>query len=221
MALAPRIVARQSQSLAMTPQLQQAIKLLQLSNIELAAFVEEQMEKNPLLERGTGEENRRGEDVSEVSTPDVSLQMDAPGAAGSDLDAPSHTTDDHSPAEAMESNGSDVGGTIDFSKGSSSGGSHSEGFDIGANAVAELTLQDHLREQFAHLNLSPADRPVADYLLGLLDDAGYLREETEALALSLGVSAARISSVITQLQTMEPTGVFARTLSECLAMQLA
>jgi len=221
MALAPKIVARQTQSLAMTPQLQQAIKLLQLSNIELAAFVEEQMEKNPLLERGTGEENRRGEDIDVVDAPDASLQMNAPAAAQSDLDAPSHSVTDDSPAEAMTNSASDVGGTIDFSKGSSSGGSLSEGFDIGANAVAELTLHDHLRDQFAYLSLSREDRPVAEYLLGLLDDAGYLREETEALALSLGVSAARISSVITQLQTMEPTGVFARSLSECLAMQLA
>ena len=78
MALAPKIQARQSAQLAMTPQLQQAIKLLQLSNIELSAFVEEQLEKNPLLERGTGDENRRGEaaesreEVSGATTDTVS-----------------------------------------------------------------------------------------------------------------------------------------------------
>lgn len=222
MALAPKIVARQTQTLAMTPQLQQAIKLLQLSNIELAAFVEEQLEKNPLLERGTGEENRRGEDVSEAPTPDASLKMDAPGAASADLDAPDHSINDYSPGEASSgSSGADVGGSIDFGKRSGSGGSLSDGFDIAAHAVAEVTLQDHLREQFAYLSLSKEDRPVADYLLGLLDDSGYLREETEALALSLGVSPARIASVITQLQTLEPTGVFARNLSECLSLQLA
>ena len=63
MAIAPKLQLKQGQSLVMTPQLQQAIKLLQLSNIELAAYVEEQLESNPLLERGTGDENRRGEDV--------------------------------------------------------------------------------------------------------------------------------------------------------------
>ncbi|MEM7728020.1 MAG: RNA polymerase factor sigma-54 [Pseudomonadota bacterium] len=220
MALAPKIVARQTQSLAMTPQLQQAIKLLQLSNIELAAFVEEQLEKNPLLERGTGEENRRGEDVSEAPLPDASLQMDAPAAAQSDLDVPDHSVSDDGPTDAVPS-ASDVGGTLDFTKASGSGRPLSDGFDVAANAAAEVTLQDHLREQFPHIALGPADRPVADYLLGLIDDAGYLREETESLALSLGVSAARISSVITQLQTLEPTGVFARSLSECLSLQLA
>lgn len=223
MALAPKIVARQTQSLAMTPQLQQAIKLLQLSNIELASFVEEQLEKNPLLERGTGEENRRGEDVEVAVTPDASLQMSDPGAAQSELDAPSHSVSDDSPAETMTQPGSaaDVGGSMDYSKGASSGGPVSEGFDIAASAVAEVTLRDHLSEQFAYLSLSLEDRPVAEYLLGVIDEAGYLREETEALALSLNVTAARISSVITQLQTMEPTGVFARNLSECLALQLA
>jgi RNA polymerase sigma-54 factor len=221
MALAPKIVARQTQSLAMTPQLQQAIKLLQLSNIELAAFVEEQLEKNPLLERGTGEENRRGEDVSDAPLPDTSLQMDAPAAAQADLDVPAHSVSDDSASDNVSGRAADVGGSIDYAKGTGSAGAASEGFDIAANAIAEVTLQDHLREQFAYLSLCPADRPVADYLLGLIDDAGYLREETETLALSLGVTPARVSSVITQLQTLEPTGVFARTLSECLALQLA
>ncbi|WP_298915192.1 RNA polymerase factor sigma-54 [uncultured Algimonas sp.] len=225
MALAPNIVARQTQSLAMTPQLQQAIKLLQLSNIELAAFVEEQLEKNPLLERGTGDENRRGEEVSETPTPDMSahgasLQMDAPGAAQSEMDAPEHSVSDDSACDSVGT-AADVGGTLDFTKGAGSGRPLSDGFDIAANAAAEVTLQDHLRKQFAHLALSPADRPVADYLLGLIDDAGYLREETESLALSLGVPPSRIARVIAQLQTLEPTGVFARSLAECLSLQLS
>lgn len=221
MALAPKIVARQTQSLAMTPQLQQAIKLLQLSNIELATFVDEQLEKNPLLERGTGEENRRDEDVPVSNTADASIQMDAPAAAQADLDVPDHSVSDDSASDNIGAPASDVGGTIDFSKGAGSGRPLSEGYDAAANAVAQVTLQDYLREQFAHLALSKSDRPVADYLLGVIDDSGYLREETEALALSLGVTPSRIASVITQLQTLEPTGVFARTLSECLAMQLA
>lgn len=221
MALAPKIVARQTQSLAMTPQLQQAIKLLQLSNIELAAFVEEQVEQNPLLERGTGDENRRGEDVETAPQPDASSTMDAPAAAQTEMDAPEHSVSDDSASDRMGAAAADVGGTVDFTKGASSGGPYSEHYDAAANSAAEVTLQNHLRGQFALLALSPTDRPVADYLLGLIDDAGYLREETESLALSLGVSPSRIGSVITQLQTLEPTGVFARSLDECLALQLA
>ena len=87
MALAPQIKLKQGQQLAMTPQLQQAIKLLTLSNIELAAFVEEQLESNPLLERGTGTENRREDAVEakpESETGLSELDLNAPSAAASD-----------------------------------------------------------------------------------------------------------------------------------------
>jgi len=94
MAIAPRLQQKQSQSLVMTPQLQQAIKLLQLSNIELAAFVEEQLESNPLLERGTGDENRRGEESDSQAASDYTeVSMEAPQAASSDIDAPDHAMD--------------------------------------------------------------------------------------------------------------------------------
>ena len=220
MALAPKIQARQSQQLAMTPQLQQAIKLLQLSNIELAAFVDEQLEKNPLLERGTGEENRRDEAQTvapaDTPTPDPAA---APAAAQGELDAPAHAvTPDAAPSDHPAA---DVGGSVDFRHGASSAAGYASDYDPLANAPATRSLQDVLREQLGHLALDLQDRYVAEYLLGLVDEAGYLREETETLALSLGVSPSRISSTITQLQTLEPTGVFARSLSECLSLQLA
>ena len=108
MALAPKLQARQGAQLAMTPQLQQAIKLLQLSNIELSAYVEEQLEKNPLLERGTGDENRRGE-VTETVTDTAVASSDTvtQAAAVSDMDAPDH-------ALAPESTAADVGGSVDM-----------------------------------------------------------------------------------------------------------
>ena len=218
MALAPKIQARQSQQLAMTPQLQQAIKLLQLSNIELAAFVDEQLEKNPLLERGTGDENRRGEDAAEADSAPAPDIAHSPAAAQGELDAPSHAV---APDDAPAARASDVGGSVDFAHGASSGRAVSGDYDPLANAAATRSLHDVLREQLGHLSLSLQDRYVAEYLLGLVDEAGYLREETETLALSLGVSASRIASVITQLQTLEPTGVFARSLAECLSLQLA
>ena len=111
MALAPKIQLKQGQSLVMTPQLQQAIKLLQLTNIELSAFVEEQLESNPLLERGTGDENRRGEDVvagDTVSTESVSV--DTPAATASEMDAPAHAMDSEATASEMAA---DVGGSVD------------------------------------------------------------------------------------------------------------
>ena len=215
MALAPKLQARQGAQLAMTPQLQQAIKLLQLSNIELSAFVEEQLEKNPLLERGTGDENRRNEaiDVS-TETPDRSADTVSTAAAVSDLDAPDH-------ALAPESTASDVGGSVDWSRNNNGGNfSGSGNFDPMANNAAEITLTEHIQGQLPHLRFGEKDRLIAEYLIGQIDEAGYLRMSREETAENLGVGQGRVSSIILQLQTLEPTGLFATSLSECLGLQL-
>ncbi|WP_427452316.1 RNA polymerase factor sigma-54 [Litorimonas sp. WD9-15] len=215
MALAPKLQARQSAQLAMTPQLQQAIKLLQLSNIELSAFVEEQLEKNPLLERGTGDENRRGEDVAAIAdTPAPSTDTVTSGEAMSDMDVPDH-------AMAPEQTAADVGGSVDWSRNDSSGSFSGSGdYDAAANSAAEITLAEHIQSQMPMLKFSDRDRLVADYLAGQVDEAGYLRMSESEVAENLGVSAAVVSSVLLQLQTLEPTGLFARNLGECLGLQL-
>lgn len=218
MAVAPRLVQKQSQSLVMTPQLQQAIKLLQLSNIELAAFVEEQLESNPLLERGTGDENRRGEDVSAgESTESYSeISLDAPAKEASDtLDVPDHTIN-------SEDGPADVGGTVDWSKSSSSGGSFngSSDYDPMDNTAAEISLSDHLNAQLAMALHDPKDRLIGQYLIDQVDENGYLRGDLSDISERLGVSVTRVQSLLTTLQTFEPTGVFARDLRECLTLQL-
>lgn len=215
MALAPKLQARQGAQLAMTPQLQQAIKLLQLSNIELSAFVEEQLEKNPLLERGTGDENRRGEEVEAAAeTPAVSTDTISSGEAMSDMDAPDH-------AMSPDSTAADVGGSVDWSRSDSSGSFSGSGdYDAAANSAATVTLPEHIQSQLGLLKFSPRDRLIADYMAGQIDEAGYLRMEAENIAENLGVGAAAVSSVLLQLQTLEPTGLFARSLSECLGLQL-
>lgn len=221
MAVAPKLQLKQSQSLVMTPQLQQAIKLLQLSNIELAAFVEEQLESNPLLERGTGDENRRGEDVETVEAPETftEVSLDAPTAkANESFDAPDHAIDSEAgPAEQA----ADVGGSVDWSK-SGAGGSFngSSDYDAAANTAAEKTLSEHLNEQLAMAVRDPKDRFIGAYLIDHVDENGYLRTNTSEIATRLGVPEIRIQSLLTELQTFEPTGVFARDLKECLALQL-
>ena len=222
MSLAPRIQARQSQQLTMTPQLQQAIKLLKLSNIELAAFVEEQLEKNPLLERGTGEENRRGEGVDakeEASFGEVSL--DAPSAAAQDaIDAPDHALDADAGPD-VSAPAADVGGSVDWSKAGPGGSfSTSTDYDAAANSSAEPTLAEHLESQLLLAGLSARDRVVAEHLIGQVDEAGYLREDAGEIAARLGIGKARLLSVLTELRGFEPTGVFARDLPDCLALQL-
>ena len=215
MALAPKLQARQGAQLAMTPKLQQAIKLLQLSNIELSAFVEEQLEKNPLLERGTGDENRRNEAVEATTeTTDGSADTVSTAAAVSDMDAPDH-------AIAPESTASDVGGSVDWSRNNSGGSFSGSGdYDAMANNAAEVTLTEHIQSQLAHLRFDEKDRLIAEYLIGQIDEAGYLRMSPEEAAENLGVGQGRVSSTLLQLQTLEPTGLFATSLSECLGLQL-
>ena len=215
MALAPKLQARQGAQLAMTPQLQQAIKLLQLSNIELSAFVEEQLEKNPLLERGTGDENRRNEAVeARTDTSDGAADTVSISAAVSDMDTPDH-------ALAPDSTAADVGGSVDWSRNNTSGSFSGTGdFDPLTNNAAEVTLSEHIQGQLPHLRFEVRDRLIADYLAGQVDEAGYLRMSTEEAAENLGVELSRVSSILLKLQTLEPTGLFATSLSECLGLQL-
>ncbi len=217
MAIAPRLVQKQSQSLVMTPQLQQAIKLLQLSNIELAAFVEEQLESNPLLERGTGDENRRGEDsAGESKSEDYSeISLDGPTAEVSEaMDAPSHAMD----AEATPA---DVGGSVDWGKAGSGGSFNgSSDYDPLSNKAAEITLSEHLNAQLSMAIQDPKERMIGTNLIDHVDENGYLRGDLVEMAERLGVSHNRLMSVLTTLQTFEPTGVFARDLAECLSLQL-
>ncbi len=217
MAIAPKLKLKQSQSLVMTPQLQQAIKLLQLSNIELAAYVEEQLESNPLLERGTGTENRREESESASKDDAVfeDLSLDAPSTASSDsLDAPADAID-------SEASPADVGGSVDWSRASTGGSfNRSQDFDPAAQAAAEITLSDHLSRQAAMMFKSPSDALVAQYFIDHVDENGYLRLSLEDAGERLNVSQTRLLSILTQLQTLDPVGVFARDLQECLTLQL-
>ena len=217
MAIAPRLQLKQSQSLVMTPQLQQAIKLLQLSNIELASFVDEQLESNPLLERGTGDENRRGEDASAAEPTDsfAEMSLEAPSSTTeAAMDAPSHALD-------SEAGPADVGGNVDWSKAGSGGSFNGNSdYDAAANTAAEITLSQHLTEQLAMAVHDPKERLIGANIIDHVDENGYLRANLNELADRLGVSILRIESLLTELQTFEPTGVFARDLRECLSLQL-
>lgn len=225
MALAPQIKLKQGQKLAMTPQLQQAIKLLTLSNIELAAFVEEQLESNPLLERGTGTENRR-EDQVEAKLDNESglseLDLNAPSAAAADaMDATEGQLDEGATAAEIAPGAASVGGDIDWSK-AGSGGSFSgnNDYDPAANTAREITLNEHLTAQLVMAIHDERERMIGAYLIDQVDENGYLRTDLRELADRLGVGLTRVKSVLTVLQTFEPTGVMARDLSECMALQL-
>jgi RNA polymerase sigma-54 factor len=221
MSLAPRLDLRQSQSLVMTPQLQQAIKLLALSNLELEGFLASEIEKNPLLDGG-GEEGEApaagddgngdegGEDGAgnEPATADALIETgDAIVDAPLDADYLAETFHHDSAADS-------VGPARD----ASSSGGDGEAVDFDSFAGAEVTLHDHLMAQ-AGQALSGLDLVIASQLVDQIDEAGYLSADLDQIARRMGVDAAEVDRVLTVVQGFDPSGVGARTLAECIAIQ--
>jgi RNA polymerase sigma-54 factor len=216
---------RQGQGLVITPQLQQAIKLLQLSNIELDAFVEAELERNPLLQRDDGPaESDSAPETAERATENLGLDSVSDSAASGQMDA---TPDDVSPGERATGDGASVdtgaeqaGGQIDWSR-TGGGGSFEGGDDNFESALSRApTLVEHLTEQLAVAGLSPAQNVVAGVLIDAVDDTGYLRADLLEVADRLGCALPFVEGVLTVLQGFEPAGVMARDVRECLALQL-
>ena len=220
---------RQSQNLVMTQALQQSIKLLQLSAVELQEYIDEELEKNPLL---TKEETETDEHPSEVNADeptvdavaaseehDIRNEAKEVNVSDSDYSANEELVDGAYGDEWSEGEAS----IISASSHGSVGGydDEGEGFGIESASAREQTLRDYLLEQIRMDITDPAQLLIAEKLTDMLDDAGYLREETASLAQSLGATTDDIEAVITRLQQMEPVGVFARSLTECLRLQLA
>jgi RNA polymerase sigma-54 factor len=213
MALAPRLEVRQSQSLTLTPQLMQSIRLLQLSHLELNTFVEAELLRNPLLEREDGEAPDAAEtpiDVSPFGEAAPDRQMETADSIAGNYDT---EVENVFPEQRSEDRlGADwSGGGI-----SESG----DAPDIDQYIAARPTLSDHLNEQIGHLDLTPAERLIARFLTDGVTEAGYLGIELEPVAMQLGASLDLVESVLARLQTLDPVGIFARSVKECLAIQL-
>ncbi len=239
MAATQRLELRQAQSLVMTPQLQQAIKLLQLSNIELAAYVEGELEQNPLLERDEGAEQgsegdrpsdptsahdqqppdeSRASEADEESWPDSldRASSDALPAAGDDpLDADYENVFDGNPWEA--------GGEGAAFATERRGAAETQGEDnfVEQRLAETPTLREHLTAQLTLEIADPVGRLVGQQLIDLLDPAGYLNQaDIDALPATLGCEAGLVDEVLKRMQAFEPAGIFARSLRECLMLQL-
>ena len=226
MALAPKLEFRQSQQLVMTPQLQQAIKLLQLSNLELAEFVEEQLEENPFLERGENPDNgapeRRGEKEVETAAPansEIDLTSETVTREASEsLDA-EYEDIDRSGAASSDAGASDYT-TNDWASAGSGRGFDGEDREFGATLSKEISLAEHLGEQLTVATRCPTELFIGAYLIDLIDEAGYLRESLEAVAERLGADLADVETTHKLITTFDPCGVGARDLKECLRLQL-
>ncbi|GHD64018.1 RNA polymerase sigma-54 factor [Thalassobaculum fulvum] len=237
MALSQRLDLRHSQSLVLTPQLQQAIKLLQLNNLELTEYVEGELAQNPLLERDDGEGPATLEAVErdnllrhESEEPAERVRDTAERAANETLpnaaEDPSDVDYDNNWGSAgiEESDGVAAmgAGAGELAGWRSTGGHGGDGDEFGLeHTLSETkTLRDHLLDQMAIEIADPADRLIAAHLIDMVDAAGYLSGPVEPLAEQLGCSPDDVERVLERLQRLDPAGVFARDLKECLALQL-
>jgi RNA polymerase sigma-54 factor len=225
-ALAPKLEFRQSQQLVMTPQLQQAIKLLQLSNLELSEFVEQQLEENPFLERAAEQDAGDAERASadrdgadeEPRAAAIDLESDASAARAEEaLDAPRDDAD----AASASSEAPEYKSNEWASVGAGGGSSFEDGRELGETLSREISLWEHLTEQLHVATRDPQALFIGAYIIDLIDEAGYLRDDVAEIAGRLGAEAADVERTLALIQNFEPLGVGARDLKECLRLQLA
>ncbi|MEO0982115.1 MAG: RNA polymerase factor sigma-54 [Pseudomonadota bacterium] len=218
MAMRQRLDVRQSQSLAMTPQLQQAIKLLQLSNLELAEFVEGEIERNPLLERG--DNDAADAEPPAEDTPSASeLSLDGPGALDT-LDAPNEDIANGDTGSDAIGQASGPSAATDWSK-AGSGKPLSDDFDFEGALSNDKSLREHLSDQVTLAGFSAAETLIAMRLVDETDEGGYCRADVDEVAESLGADPDLVAGVLNTCQGFDPTGVMARSVPECMALQLA
>lgn len=249
MALSARLDLRQSQNLVMTPQLQQAIKLLQFNNLELTEFVEAEIEQNPLLERddGDGPATLEALEADNLAAYDKAIEGEGTPveAAGNGWDEAPDGPDtvDRTSAESLPATGDDpvdsdydnnwssasveeadpslsptLGSWENAGSGGGRGGEDLPGLE--ESVGQDKTLRQHLLEQITLDIVQPDERIIAADLLDSLDDAGYYSGALEEVAERLACPVESVEAVLEKLHSLDPPGIFARNLSECLALQL-
>ena len=238
MSLLQRLEMRQGQALVMTPQLLQAIKLLQLSHLDLAAYVDAELERNPLLERTESEPGAEqpGSEAAEATRasgegsdsdggegePWLASDMSPDRAAiEGDLDTRlDNVFADETPAPREAAGAGDMLSLTPAPYGNTGGSFDGELPDFEASLTAEINLRDHLVAQLDLATADARDRLIGGFLIDSVDEAGYLRESIDAVAERLGARLDDVARVLKVIQGFEPSGVAARDLAECLAIQL-
>jgi RNA polymerase sigma-54 factor len=219
--LGQRLEIRQGQGLVMTPQLQQAIKLLQLSNIELTAYCEQELERNPLLERDESASVPDRDDVPETAAKET-LEADLAREDFSkvaDLDTASHENmyDGDTPQPTASAANTPLTDWSTVRAGNSFDGDEDM---LESTVAAGGSLKDHLIDQLTIAALPPDRRLICLTLIDSVDEAGYLRADIAEVADRMGVDLTDVEAVMHKLQGFDPIGVGARDLAECLAIQL-
>jgi RNA polymerase sigma-54 factor len=218
-----------SQQLVMTPQLQQAIKLLQLSQLDLVSLVEQEMQENPVLEDATVEEEGAGSEAeapapaeeaaaSAAATESAAESAPEPVAEGS-LEA----GESAEPTDAQKIDDIDWQNYMDAYPQTgmgSTGGMDDERRSLEATLTRRPTLTDHLEWQLQLSSLSPGEEEAARWILGNLDEDGYLRAELADVARQSGQPLEAVEAALARVQELDPAGVGARDLRECLLLQV-
>ncbi len=240
MALTPRLELKHSQSLFMTPQLQQAIKLLQMSSLDLHEFVEAELAENPMLERDDSNSSTEYDGSDEVINEKTENGEDPEILESINLNNNEHVTESQvnaldmdnyenvwdgeptaKPATSIDNREDSI--ISDWRKPANNvGGTQIENSNNSLEQTVrqEISLRDHLTQQIQIEIADPTERIIAMHLLDLLDDAGRLTADKEDTAKFLGCDLSRVNSVLTKLHAFDPPGIFARDLAECWAIQL-
>jgi RNA polymerase sigma-54 factor len=232
MALTQKLLLRTSQALVMTPQLMQAIKLLQLSNLDLSAYVEAELERNPLLERA-GEDGAPVDAAAEAA--ESNGEVDGGDAKsgdwlGQELEVSRSTIEERldtslenvfpdAEAPAPAAAASEPAAYSEWASVGAGGRDDGE-YNLEAFVTSETTLASHLADQLNLAVTNPVERIIGQHLIDLVDEAGYLAADLADLADKLGAELGTVEKVLATLQTFDPAGVCARNLAECLAIQL-
>lgn len=213
MVLAPKLEIKQSQSLKLTPQLRQAISLLQMNNVELSEFVEQELASNPILEREDDINSQDYDDNNEFQETETETEEFL-----NDWDEQSHFDD-----FASDTCGYNSFENADWSdyRQAKAHIDADDNFDyISERVKAEKSLYDIIKEQIDLYFVSGSDRLLAAILFERLDPSGYFTADIGELAEKLKVSDERLQSILAKMKNFEPAGIFAQNLAECLKIQL-
>lgn len=209
---------RLTQHLTLTPQLQLSIRLLQLSTLELDQEIEGYLRDNPLLERV----DSTTESFSETAPLAGPASRDDHPVSSNDAQENGNSSDNNDPLESRERNDSDI--LSELSYGASRERDDGDDSDYPQVASDGPTLREHLLSQLALLNLTDRDRTLTGLLIDTLDEGGYITQSLDEvltmLPAELCVDAEELATALRHVQHLEPAGIGARSLSECLRLQL-
>lgn len=217
MAITPKLEIKQSQSLLMTPQLRQAINLLQMSNLELSSVIEQELASNPLLEREDdflNQDNEKEQTIDDYAS-ETEDNVDTP----LDIDIDNIFDDDGSDCEGYETaNDYDW---QDYAKNKDKRHSPEEDYDFFEQKLSSTkSLYQHLSEQIQISLADTKEKIIAFRLMSFLDESGYFRGDTKKIAAILHTEESNVTKVLNKLKEFEPSGIFAENLAECIALQL-